>query len=147
MSTDAGSSAVAFTPAPHILGPQSRALHRGLATGGQVGQRTPPGWAWDSYRVLGGLVPMRTSWPGAQGLEREPGLPEEVSTDAPAFGMGGITMPPSDPRMLSSLQCRYCAQIRTCGERALLPPTPDPQPPAPRQAGAEPRELPSESPL
>lgn len=31
----------------------------------------------------------------------------------PAFGMGGITMLPSDLCIFSSLQCRYCREICT----------------------------------
>lgn len=40
-------------------------------------------------------------------------MQEEVPADTPAFGMGGITMPPSDLCIFSSLQCRYCLEICT----------------------------------
>lgn len=57
---------------------------------------------------------MRTSWPGGGRLGREPGVQAEVPAGTPAFGMGGITMPPRDLCIFSSLQCRYCWKIFTC---------------------------------
>lgn len=64
-------------------------------------------------RVGGALVPISPSWPGHKGLEREPGLQEEVPVGIRAFGMGGITMPPKDLCIFSSAQCRYCLEICT----------------------------------
>lgn len=51
---------------------------------------------------------MRMSWPGGKRLGREPGGQEEVPAGTLSFGMGGITMPPRDSCIFSSLRCRYC---------------------------------------
>ena len=44
-------------------------------------------------------------------------MQEEVPAGTFAFGMGGITMPPSDLCISWSLQCRYCREICTWGQR------------------------------
>lgn len=67
--------------------------------------------------MVGALRPMRTSWPGGKRLGREPGVQEEVPAGTPTFGMGGITVPPSDLCIFWSLQCRYCRESRTWEQR------------------------------
>lgn len=42
-------------------------------------------------------------------------MQEDVPAGTLAFGMGGITMPPSDLCIFWSLQCRYCRGICTWG--------------------------------
>lgn len=57
------------------------------------------------------------SWPGGKRLGREPGV-REVPAGTLALGMGGITMPPRDLCIFSSLQCRYCWEICTWEQRS-----------------------------
>lgn len=66
-----------------------------------------------AYRARGGLRPVRRPWPGGKRLGRDPGVQEEAPADTAAFGMGGITTPPRDLCIFSSLQCRYCLEICT----------------------------------
>lgn len=70
-----------------------------------------------AYRARGALRPVRRPWPGGKRLGREPGVQEEAPADTAAFGMGGITMPPRDLCIFSSLQCRYCLEICTWERR------------------------------
>ena len=56
------------------------------------------------------------SWPRGKRLGREPGV-QEVPAGTLVFGMGGITMPPRDLCIFSSLQCKYCWEICTWEQR------------------------------
>lgn len=53
------------------------------------------------------------SWAGDRKAGKEPGGQKEVVAGSPALGIGGITRPPRDLCIFSSLQCRYCPEICT----------------------------------
>lgn len=94
---------------PRARPPQSSALARRFS-GSDLGGLEGEGAA---YRVRGTLRPVRKPWPGGKRLGREPGVQEEAPADTAALGMGGMTTPPRDLCIFSSLQCRYCLEICT----------------------------------
>lgn len=98
---------------PHARPPQSSALAQSFS-GSHLGGLEGGGAA---YRVRGTLRPVRRPWLGGKRLGREPGVQEEAPEDTAALGMGGITTPPRDLCIFSSLQCRYCLEICTWERR------------------------------